>query len=325
MTKFVMIDSHTLPEADYHQEKEILKNAGIECVITCCKNLDDIKKCAFDADYIGVVYQRITDEVLQLMPKLKLIVRYGIGYDVVDVDACTKRHVALCNIPTYCIEDVATHAASLILDTTRKLTLYDSEIKKGNWDVGFGYDNHRLSVQTLGLIGFGNIARKLTTYMQAFDMNVIAYDPYLPDEFFTKANVKKVSLDEVLTNSDIISLHCACTPETTHIINKDNISKMKDGVIIINTSRGALIDNKALIEALSSLKIKAAGLDVNEDEPIHDKEHPLLHCKNLVITPHSAYNSVEASDEQHKDAAKTVVCVDAGELPFNTINKKDLI
>ena len=323
MKKFVMLDAHTLPEADYHQEKEIL-DGKVECVIANCKSMEDIKREAFDADYIGVVYQRITSEVLDLMPNLKLIVRYGIGYDVVDVEECSKRNILVCNIPTYCIEDVATHAAALMLDVVRKVTMYDHEIKNGNWDVSFGYDNHRLSVMTLGLIGFGHIAQKLSTYIKAFGTNIVAYDPYLKDSIFAEYGVKKVSLEELFEKSDIISLHCACTEQTKHIINLNNINKLKDGVLLVNTSRGALVENQALISALKSGKIAAAGLDVNEDEPIKDKNHPLLSLKNLVITPHSAYNSVEASDEQHKDAAKTVINVDKGEIPFNCVNKKFL-
>jgi D-3-phosphoglycerate dehydrogenase len=323
MKKFVMLDAHTLPEADYHQEKEILAG-NVQCVIANCKTLDDIKKEAADADYIGVVYQKITDEVLDLMPNLKLIVRYGIGYDVVDVEACSKRNILVCNIPTYCIEDVATHAAALLLDVVRKVTMYDHEIKNGNWDVAFGYDNHRLSVQTLGLIGFGHIAQKFSTYVKPFGTKIIAFDPYLDDSVFANFGVEKVSLEELFASSDIISLHCACTEQTRHIINSNNIDKLKDGVLLVNSSRGALVENQALYEALKSGKIAAAGLDVNEDEPIKDKNHPLLSLKNLVITPHSAYNSVEASDEQHKDAAKTVINVARGEIPFNCVNKKYL-
>ena len=324
MKKFVMLDAHTLPDADFHQEKEALQGK-VECVIANCKSLQDIKEQAGDADYIGLVYQKITAEVLDLMPKLKLIVRYGIGYDVVDVAECSKRGIAVCNIPTYCIEDVATHAAALLLDVTRKVSMYDRQIKDGNWDVGYGYANHRLSVQTLGFIGFGHIAQKFAGYMQAFGMKVIAYDPYLKEEVFNKFNACKVTLDELLASSDVITLHCACTDETRHLINQKTLSKLKDGVILINTSRGALIDNAALLEGLQNGKILACGLDVNEDEPITDKHHPLLAFENLIITPHSAYNSVEASDEQHKDAAQTVLNVEAGSLPFNTVNKQQLI
>ncbi|MDM8120932.1 C-terminal binding protein [Succinatimonas hippei] len=324
MEKFVMLDSHTLPDADFHQEKEILSAAGIECVLATCKNVDEVVEAAKDAEYIGDNYFRITDEVLSRLPKLKAVIRYGIGYDVVDVDACSRRKIALCNLPTYCVEDVATHAIALILDLVRKTTIFDRQVKKGNWDVGYGYATHRMSAKTLGLVGFGNIAKKLCHYAQAFDMQVLAYDPFISVEKIKSFGAKKVELDELLAAADIVSLHVPSTKDTIHMINAANIAKMKDGVIIVNTSRGNLIDNKALSDALASGKVLAAGLDVIEGEPIKDPEHPLVKHDNTVVTPHSAYNSVEASDEQHTQVAKTVVCFSKGEIPFNTVNKAQL-
>lgn len=324
MEKFVMLDSHTLPDADFHQEKEILSAAGIECVLATCKNVDEVVEAAKDAEYIGDNYFRITDEVLSRLPKLKAVIRYGIGYDVVDVDACSRRKVALCNLPTYCVEDVATHAIALILDLLRKTTIFDRQVKKGNWAVGYGYATHRMSAKTLGLVGFGNIAKKLCHYAQAFDMQVLAYDPFIPAEKIESLGAKKVELDELLAAADIVSLHVPSTKDTIHMINAANIAKMKDGVIIVNTSRGNLIDNEALSEALASGKVLAAGLDVIEGEPIKDPAHPLVKHENTVVTPHSAYNSVEASDEQHTQVANTVVCFSKGEIPFNTVNKAHL-
>lgn len=324
MEKFVMLDSHTLPDADFHQEKEILSAAGIECVLATCKNVDEVVEAAKDAEYIGDNYFRITDEVLSRLPKLKAVIRYGIGYDVVDVDACSRRKVALCNLPTYCVEDVATHAIALILDLVRKTTIFDRQVKKGNWDVGYGYATHRMSAKTLGLVGFGNIAKKLCHYAQAFDMQVLAYDPFISAEKIESLGAKKVELDELLAAADIVSLHVPSTKDTIHMINAANIAKMKDGVIIVNTSRGNLIDNEALSEALASGKVLAAGLDVIEGEPIKDPNHPLVKHENTVVTPHSAYNSVEASDEQHTQVANTVVCFSKGEIPFNTVNKAHL-
>lgn len=324
MSKFVMVDSHTLPEADYHQEKEILGNAGIECVLAKCKSADEVAEAAADAECVGTVYQRFDEALIARLPKLKLIVRYGIGYDVVDVAACSKHHVALCNLPTYCIEDVATHCMALMLDITRKTTMYDRQIRSGNWDVGYGYANHRLSVQTLGLAGVGHIARKVCSYAQGFGMNVIAYDPFCDQTLFKKYGATQCDLDTLLSQSDILSLHVPCTDETRHMINSNTLSKMKHGALIVNTSRGALVDNKALCAALKSGQIAAAGLDVNEDEPITDPSHPLLELENTVITPHSAYNSVEASDTQHTHAAQTVVTFLSGTIPENTVNRKAL-
>lgn len=324
MTKFVMLDSHTLPDADFHQEKEILKAAGIECVLATCKNRDDVISVAKDAEYLGCNYFRIDESLLKDLPKVKVIVRYGIGYDVVNVEDCTKRGILLCNLPTYCLEDVATHAMALILDISRKTTLFDREIRAGRWNVGYGYEMHRLSGRTLGLIGFGNIARKLCGYAKAFGMNVIVSDPFVSDEVTNKYDVQAVNNDELFQKSDVISLHCPLTEETKHLINHETLKKVKKGALLVNTSRGGLICNEDLLEAINAGIIIAAGLDVVEDEPVKSPDHPLLSNERVVITPHCAYNSVEASDEQHCQVAKTVVTYDKGEIPFNTVNRKKL-
>lgn len=324
MKKFVMLDSHTLPDADFHQEMEILKAAGIECVLASCKSREEVIAQAADAEYLGCNYYRIDEALLKDLPHVKVIVRYGIGYDVVNVDDCTKRGILLCNLPTYCLEDVAIHAMALILDISRKTTLFDREIREGRWNVGYGYEMHRLSGRTLGLVGFGNIAKKLCVYAKSFGMNVVISDPFISKEKADEFGVKAVSLDELLENSDVISLHCPLNDTTRHLINKNSLKKVKKGALLVNTSRGGLICNEDLIEAVKAGIITAAGLDVTEDEPVKDKNHPLLGCENIVLTPHCAYNSVEASDEQHRQVAQTVVNYDQGNIPTNTVNRKQL-
>lgn len=324
MSKFVMIDSHTLPDADFHQEKEILKNNNIECVLGKCTTEDEIVELAKDAEYLGDNYFKITGPLLDKLPKVKAIVRYGIGYDVVDVDACSKRNIALCNLPTYCLEDVATHAFALLLDITRKTTVFNNQVKKGNWDVGYGYPTVRLSSKVLGLVGFGNIAKRLSVFAKAFDMKIVAYDPFVDAQTMDSYNVTKVELNALYKESDYISLHVPSTKDTIHMINKNSINQMKDNVVLINTSRGNLICNEDLVAALKSKKILACGLDVIEGEPIKDKDHPLLQFENVIVTPHSAYNSIQASDEQHTQVANTVVALNKGEDIKNIVNKKDL-
>lgn len=324
MGKFVMLDSHTLPEADFHQEREILEKNGFECVIAKCKTVDEVIECAKDADCIGVVYFRIDKNIISQLPKCKAIIRYGIGYDVVDVEAATERGMAVCNLPDYCITDVATHAMALLLDLCRKTTLFDRTVRKGIWDPAYGYEMHRLNALTLGLVGFGNTARILSRYVKAFDMSVVANDPYLDDSGFEKYGVKKVSLDELYRVSDVISIHVPITKETIHMINKECIAKMKDGVMIINTSRGSIINLEDLLDALEAGKVQAAGLDVMEGEPIKDMDHRIYRYENLIITPHIAYNSTESSEQQHTQVAETAVKVLRGEMPQNTVNKKQL-
>ncbi|MHC1772990.1 MAG: C-terminal binding protein [Flexilinea sp.] len=324
MKKFVMIDSQTLPDADFHQEKEILQANGIECVLATCKTIDEVVKAAHDAACIGNNYFRVDEELLSRLSNLKIVIRYGIGYDVVDVDACTRRGILLCNLPKFCLPDVATHAIAMVLDLSRKVTLYDRQVRSGNWDVGYGYKSHRLETRTIGVIGFGNIARQFCKYASVFCPNIIVYDPYVPAEVLEKAGVKKVELDVLYKEADIISIHVPNTPDTYHMINAASINKMKDGVMIVNTSRGPLVENDALVEGLMSGKITAAGLDVVDGEPIRDANNPLFKCENLIVSPHTSYNSVESSDDQHTQVAETAVTFFKDLVPVNTVNKKAL-
>lgn len=324
MKKYVLLDGHAYNDCDFHQEYKILGDAGFECVIGSCKTVDEAVELAKDAEVIGDVYLKVDEQMLSRLPKLKGVVRYGIGYDSIDLAACTKRGIYACNLPTYCLEDVATHAMALLLDVARKTTLFDRHCRSGAWDVGFGYPVHSLSVLTLGLVGFGNIARSICEMAKAFKLRVIAYDPFVKPEVFEKMGVAQVSLDALYAQADILSLHLPANPQTFHMINEAAIAKMKDGVMLINTSRGPIISQDALVKALKSGKVKAAGLDVVETEPIYDMNHPLYQCENLVVTPHVAYNTVEAADAMHTQASETAVEILRGKFPWNAVNKREL-
>ena len=324
MKKFVMLDSHTLPDADFHQEKELLAEHNIDCVLAKCKTEEEVIACAQDADCIGDNYFRIDGALLDKLPNCKAIIRYGIGYDVVDVDACTQRGVWLRNLPEYCVTDVATHTMAMMLDLVRKTTLFDRHTRAGDWDVGYGYEVHRLEALTLGLVGFGNIARLFSKYAKVFGTRVVASDPFVAQEIFQEYGVEKISQEELFAKADIVSVHVPIIPSTHHLICRETIAGMKDGVMILNTSRGPIVDITALVEGLHSGKVCAAGLDVVEGEPISDPHHPLWACENLVVTPHTAYNSVEASDAQHTQVAETAVAILSGQTPRNIVNRKQL-
>ena len=324
MPKYVVLDGHASFENDFRTEVNILKAHGIDSVIAECKTFEDIVAVAADADAIGVIYQNVQGPLMDKLKKCKVYVRYGIGYDNIHVSDATDRGVAVCNIPDYCQPEVATHALGLILDCCRKITLLDRKYRGGIWNGTYGYTINRLSTQTLGIIGLGNIGRKLTEYVKPFGMEILACDPYLDNDVFSNYSVKRASLDELLAKSDIISIHCPLTQETEHLINCANIKKMKDGVIIVNTARGAIVSLDDLTEALITGKVKAAGLDVIEGEPDIPLEHGIFHCENVILTPHCAYNSVEAVVEQHEKVARSVIDVLSGNLPYNCVNKKDL-
>ncbi|MBQ3663811.1 MAG: C-terminal binding protein [Clostridia bacterium] len=321
--KYVCLDSHTLPGADYGIEKRILEENGFECVIAECRTDDEIVSAAADADAIGLIYSKISAELMDRLPQCKVLIRYGIGFDSIDIPAATERGIVVCNLPDYCLKDVSTHALALILDICRKTTYLDKSVRRGEWSGNAGWRINRIDNLTIGLAGFGNIARQLAKYLGGFDCKVIAYDPYLPEEVFRNFGVTPVSFDELCAQADVISVHTPLTTDTRHLINKDSIAKMKDGVIIVNTSRGPVISQDDIVEALKSGKVKAAGLDVNEREPLTDLDDEIYKLDNLIINPHSAYNSVEAEIEQHEKVAQSAIDVLINKIiPYNAVNKK---
>lgn len=325
MSKFVILDSHELAGSDFNIEKNILEAQGIECIVAECKTAEEVVEIAKDADGVGLVYVDMNKDLMSKLENCKVIVRYGIGFDTIDVEAATERGIIVCNLPDYCQPDVATHTMALLLNISRKVSYLDRSCRKGNWAANDGYPINRISAMTLGLVGFGSIARLFVKYMSGFGMNIIAYDPFLPDSFFEELKVKRVTLDELYAEADAISIHTPLTPETKHLINKDTIAKMKDGVLIVNTARGPIINIYDLMEALESGKVKAAGLDVVEIEPIFDPESPVYKYDNLIINPHSAYNSVEASIEQHQKVAYSAIDVLVKNImPYNAVNKRQL-
>ena len=325
MKQFVFLDIQQYPDQDMHQEKEIITAAGYECKLCTCETDEDIIREAKDAEVIGDVYMKIGDEILDKLPNLKAAARYGIGYDHFDVDAFTRHGVFACNLPTYCLDDVAQVAVGLMLDLARKISFYNQDCRKGNWNVGLGYTPHRMDYYTVGFCGFGNIARSVWKFLKPFGTKAIAYDAYLPDSVFEEQGVEKVDFDGLLARSDMITIHVPSTPETHHLFNEETIAKMKDGAMIINTARGAIVSNKALVEALKSGKLAGAALDVNEDEPINDASHYLYSADNVIVLPHTAYNTAEAADTMHNEVAQIAVAVMNGTFATDPVMRNHIV
>jgi D-3-phosphoglycerate dehydrogenase len=322
MPRVILTDSHSLGETDYSIEKKFFKENGIEFIVENCKTDDElIEKCK-DADGILTIYTKIHKGIIQKLCNCRVIVRYGIGYDNIDVDAATKKGIYVCNIPNYCVKEVATHTIALILAIERKIAMFDRAVRKGIWDDSYGYPVHRLDGQVLGLVGFGSIARQTADYAKSFGFNIIACDPYLPEFVFKEMNVKKVELETLLRESDIISLHVPLNDDTRHLINSQTISKIKKTAIIVNTSRGPIIALDDLIDALKNNRILAAGLDVLETEPLLGTDAEILKLENVIITPHAAFNTVESIEELHRKVAETASKIIKGELPENVVNKR---
>ena len=322
--KVVLFDSSAHNGVDYAIQEKIFREAGIEFVVGDVKSKEEAKELCKDADGALTIYWHVDGELMDAMPNCRVLVRYGIGYDPIDVAEATKRGIAVCNVPDYCIEEVATHTMALMLAVIRKLHIYHAKVREGIWVSNSDYPFHRVSTLTLGLVGFGNIARQTAEYAKAFGMSLIAYDPYVPDSVFEERGVEKVSLEELYSRADVISLHVPLFDSTWHILNRESFAKMKDGVMIVNTSRGPLIDADALMDAIESGKVAAAGLDVIECEPIREKNHRIFDSGRVIMTSHIAYNSTEATISLFEKVAQSAVRVLQGEMPYNVVNKKDL-
>jgi D-3-phosphoglycerate dehydrogenase len=246
-------------------------------------------------------------------------VRLGIGYDSVDVEAATEQGILVCNVPTYCIEDVADHALTLLLSSVRHIARQDRWIRAGRWDRTGARPARRLPGLTLGLIAFGRISRALARRVSGFDMSLLVYDPYCPAETAAEYGGKKVELAELLQQADLISVHCPLTDETHHLLSLREFNLMKEGVFLVNTSRGPVIDEAALIEALRAGKVGGAGLDVFEQEPI-PLASPLREFDNVTFTPHVGANSEESVADLYRLGCRIVIDVCHGRWPEAVVN-----
>lgn len=273
---------------------------------------EDILAVAKDADAILVTYAKITREIITQLTKCKAIGRFGLGVDNIDLVAAKEKGILVNYVPDYCIREVSDHAMALLLGLIRKIPLSNSLVQAGRWEMPAVVPIRRLEGTVLGLLGFGNIPRLVAPKAKAFGMKVIAYDPFAKDNLFAAAGVERVELDTLLARSDYISVHAPLTPQTRGLLNKEAFAKMKKGVYIINTARGPLIDETALVAALDSGQVGGAALDVVTTEPLA-KNSPLLGRDNVIVTPHTAFYSIEALDELQSKCASDVARVLSGE------------
>lgn len=299
-------------------EKKVFEEAGFDWELLDCETEDEVIENCTGAAGILSQYASIKARAIASLPELKVLSRYGVGVDNLDLEAASRAGVAVCNVPDYCQDDVSTHAFTLLLDLVRKVTRLAVDTASGGWDFRLAGSVPRTEGKTLGLLGFGAIGRIVARKALGFNMKVLAYDPYVKS---TEMDVRLVGLDELLRDSDFVSLHAPLTPETEKIVNAESLSKMKDGAYLVNTSRGALVDEKALADALKSGKLGGAGLDVLTQEP-PEKENPLLGLDNIVITPHSSFFSDESFKELKEKAARNMVEVLTG-APVSYLLNRD--
>lgn len=271
----------------------------LDCdVVVMPKNptVEMVKETVKDADVVTVTYFEMTADIIACMTKCRVINRTGIGVNNIDVDAATKKGIKVTYVPDYCADEVSDHALALLMTCARGIVPMNTSIKGGKWDLECAKPMFRLRGRTLGLLGFGRIARMLFEKTKALGFNYLIYDPYVDAKTIEDMGGKKVEIKELFEGSDYISLHAPLTPETANVVNAENLALAKDGLIIVNTSRGGLVDEKALYDAVKSGKVKMAGLDVMASE-VFDPKNPLVSLPEVVQTPHAAYYSEQSSIE----------------------------
>ncbi len=301
-------------------EEGIISRAGAELRKGQCTTEAQIIEFAKDVDAIIVQYAPLTAHVMDFLPRCRSITRYGIGVDNVDVPAATARGIWVTNVPGFCAHEVAEHTMAFVLTFTRRLRRLDSSVRAGQWEtITLMRPTRRLSSLTLGLVGFGQVARAVATYANGFGMRVIATALHTSAEAMATSGVTKVGLDDLLAESDFVSLHVPVTDETRHLIDARRLGLMKPSAYLINTSRGALVDEEALIDALRNGRIAGAGLDVLAKEP-PSRDNPLLAMDNVIVTPHASYYSDDALAFLQASVAEEAVRVLAGERPRHPVN-----
>jgi len=282
----------------------------------------EVVAAAKDTDIILTRYAQMSRSVVEKLPKLQAIIRYGIGYDTIDVDAATDNKVIVVNVPDFCYEEVSNHALGMLLMLTRKLMLQSNTLKKDGWKPAYSLITPMGSVtgQTLGIIGCGHIGRIVARKAQCFGMNVIGYDPHVDTKLTDEAGIKLKSVPEVMKESDYISCNPLLWNETFHIVGEKEFKMMKPTGFIVNTSRGPVIDQLALVKALKEKWIAGAGIDVFEKEPIAPDD-PLLKMDNVILTPHTAFYSDASDIRVRTSVAQEAVRIALGHLPKNIVNK----
>lgn len=307
--------------ADLRHEASVLSHPDIELVPAQCRTEEDVIAACRDADGIINQYAPISRQVIESLDKCKVVTRYGVGVNTIDLDAATERGICVANVPDYCMDEVADHALALLLAWTRKIAIANSYVKQGKWDFKVTQPIHRLRGQVLGLVGFGKIPQSLADKVKSLGLQVLAYDPFVSEDIALQKGVTLVSLDELCSNSDFLSVHAPLTPSTKGMLGQRQFALMKSKAIVINTSRGPVIDEHALIEALQQGLIAGAALDVVEEEPIPN-DSPLLAMENVILTPHAAWYSEESAAEMRSKAALGIMDVLVhGEYPKYLVNR----
>jgi D-3-phosphoglycerate dehydrogenase len=299
----------------FEEERIVFGKLGTSLELAQMSDEGEIIARCYDADGVLSQYAPLTRRVLEGLPRCKVISRYGVGVDGIDLPAATDLGIIVANVPDYCIEEVSDHTVALFLSWVRKVNLLDQSIRAGAWDFRIAIPIHRLRGLTYGIVGCGRIGQGVAKKVSAFGLRVIGYDPYLAEA----GGIHLVPFERLLAESDFISIHCPLTKSSYHLFGRDQFQKMGRKPLVMNLSRGAVVDEDALIEALERGWIGGAALDVLEKEP-PDTKSPLMERDNVILTPHIGFYSEESKSELKTRAAGNIGCVLTGKLPGSVVN-----
>ncbi|PYU18858.1 MAG: hydroxyacid dehydrogenase [Acidobacteria bacterium] len=316
----VAVSDSVFPNLD--PARAVLSKIGAQLSLAEEPKAEAILRVARDADALLATYAKITAEMIRQMTRCRIISRFGIGVDNVDIPAATERGIVVTKVPDYCIDEVSDHTMALLLSAVRKIPFANSLVHAGKWEMPAVVPIHRLRGTVLGLVGFGRIPQVVAPKAKSFGMRVVSFDPYIPREVFEHAGVQSVEFGELLKLSDYISIHSPLLPETQGLFNAAIFRQMKPSAYLINTARGPIVDETALAHALDAGQLAGAALDVMPKEPPTDS--PLFGRPNVIITPHTSFYSEESLVDLQTKAAEEVVRVLKGEAPKNPVNPEAL-
>jgi len=318
--RFTVVHTDTATGAEFPVERAMLAEFGAEMTATDAMDEEGLISATRDADAVLVNRAQITRRVIENMRRCQVILRKGVGYDVLDVDAATEHDILICTLPDIWTDEVANQAMGLLLACNRRLLALDRSLRAGGWRSYKQIHIGQLRDETLGIVGFGRIGSAVARRAVPFGMEILAYDPYLTQPPAREAGVRMVSaLDEILERADFMSLHCPLTTETHHLIDEPRLRRMKQTAYVINTSRGPVIDQPALMRALQEGWIAGAGLDVFEEEP-PARDDRLLQMDNVVLAPHNGFYSDPSVERMHVRSAEEVIAVLSGCWPRGLLN-----
>jgi D-3-phosphoglycerate dehydrogenase len=310
----VLLTDYAWPDLEI--ERATLADVGAELVVAEATEVATLARSAADVDAIMTTWARVSKEVLAATTKCRIVTRLGIGLDNIDVEFATRQGMLVTNVPDYCWQEVAEHALALILSLGRKVAYYHHQTKTGKYELAAGPPLRRLAGQTVGIVGYGNIGRTLAAKAMALGFRVHAYSRRRESVLLP---IEWVPLETLLTESDFVSLHLPSTPETKHLIGAPQFKLMKPTAYLINTARGALIDEQALAESLVANRLAGAALDVQQQEP-PDLSQPPFNDPRVIVTPHAGFFSIESVAELRRRASRQVADALAGKTPENVVN-----